>query len=188
MKGYCVSKKNYDSPRPNIPAEIRRAVEVESGHSCAIKECGEHTYLEVHHIDDNRENNVLKNLVLLCDKHHKMAHAGVIDRKSLRAYKELLSGEKGPTELQLLTLLQDILGAEISEQISKTKGSRIGLILNPVTAEELQSFVKQNIISLTPTHSMCSMGCNNSIGGHLEELKRPYGIGNGFVLNYLGES
>ncbi len=32
----------------------------------------------------------MENLVLLCDKHHKMAHAGVIDRKSLREYKRLL--------------------------------------------------------------------------------------------------
>ncbi|MGY5798308.1 HNH endonuclease signature motif containing protein [Rheinheimera faecalis] len=87
-----MSRSVYDEPRPTISAELRRAVNVESGHACAIKGCAEHTYLEIHHIDENRENNTLENLVLLCDKHHKMAHAGVIDRKELREYKKLLIG------------------------------------------------------------------------------------------------
>jgi hypothetical protein len=82
--------KTYEEPRPTISADIRRSVEVESGHSCAIKSCNEHTYLEIHHIDQNRNNNKLENLILLCDKHHKMAHADVIDRKALKQYKDLL--------------------------------------------------------------------------------------------------
>lgn len=86
-----MSDATYTKSRPSIPASLRRAVEVESGHCCAIKACSEHTYLEIHHIDENRENNVLENLILLCDRHHKMAHASVIDRKSLREYKKLLN-------------------------------------------------------------------------------------------------
>lgn len=86
-----MSKKQYEESRPTMPADIRRSVEVESGHCCAIKGCQEHTYLEIHHIDENRENNTLDNLILLCDKHHKMAHAKVIDRKALREYKKLLT-------------------------------------------------------------------------------------------------
>ncbi len=85
------SNKTYEEPRLSIPIDLRRSVEVESGHCCAIKGCNEHTYLEIHHIDQNRENNKLENLILLCDKHHKMAHANVIDRKALRQYKALLS-------------------------------------------------------------------------------------------------
>ena len=50
-------KKEYDEKRPTIPAEKRREVEVEAGHKCSIKDCNEHTYLEIHHIDFNRENN-----------------------------------------------------------------------------------------------------------------------------------
>lgn len=81
----------YSNSRPSIPAATRRTIEVESGHSCAVKGCAEHTYLEIHHIDENRENNDPSNLILLCDKHHKMAHAEVIDRKALREYKKLLA-------------------------------------------------------------------------------------------------
>ncbi|EKN3949049.1 HNH endonuclease signature motif containing protein [Yersinia rochesterensis] len=65
-------------------------MEVESGHCCSIKGCNEHTYLEIHHIDENRNNNKQENLIVLCDKHHKMAHANVIDRKALKQYKALL--------------------------------------------------------------------------------------------------
>lgn len=84
------SKNTYEEPRPTLPADLRRSVQVESGHCCAIKGCGEHTYLEIHHIDQDRNNNKQENLILLCDKHHKMAHADVIDRKALRQYKALL--------------------------------------------------------------------------------------------------
>lgn len=83
-------EKTYEAARPPIPAEVRRSIVVESGHCCAIKEYPEHTYLEIHHIDQNRDNNKIENLILLCDKHHKMAHKEVIDRKTLRQYKTLL--------------------------------------------------------------------------------------------------
>lgn len=84
-------ESKYEGPRKAIPAEIARAVKVEAGHQCAIRGCGEHTYLEIHHINENREDNSLGNLILLCDKHHKMSHANVIDRKSLKEYKKLIS-------------------------------------------------------------------------------------------------
>lgn len=87
--GVSLPNKKYDKSRASIPARICRAVKVESGHACAIKGCMEHTYLEIHHINENREDNRTENLILLCDKHHKMSHAGVIDRKSLREYKNL---------------------------------------------------------------------------------------------------
>jgi len=104
-----MSEKKYDTPRPTITAEIRRAVEVESGHSCAIKGCNEHTYLEIHHIDHNRENNTLDNLILLCDKHHKMAHANVIDRKALKEYKKLLIASYDSLLLERFDQLEELL-------------------------------------------------------------------------------
>jgi hypothetical protein len=113
--------KKYDDSRPAIPADLRRAVEVESGHACAIHRCGEHTYLEIHHINGNREDNRVENLILLCDKHHKMAHAGVIDRRALREYKERLR-ENYRSELhsrveQLEKLVQHLAKVDESYQI-----------------------------------------------------------------------
>ena len=86
-----MADKKYDGGRPNIPADIDRSVRTQAGHRCSITFCNEHTYLEIHHIEENRANNNIDNLILLCDKHHKMAHAGKIDRKSLREYKNKLN-------------------------------------------------------------------------------------------------
>jgi hypothetical protein len=106
-----VPEKSYDASRPTIPSEIARSVKVEAGHRCAIKACPEHTYLETHHINENREDNQLENLILLCDKHHKMAHAGVIDRKSLREYKKLLNLDNFNTLLERFEKLESMLFA-----------------------------------------------------------------------------
>lgn len=117
--------KTYEAPRPTITAELRRAVEVESGHSCSIKGCPEHTYLEIHHIDENRENNTLDNLILLCDKHHKMAHASVIDRKALREYKKLLSDSHNTLILERFDQLEKLLKGEDKSSQPKSKPAKI---------------------------------------------------------------
>ncbi len=125
-----MSPKQYDDSRPAIPAEITRSVKVEAGHQCAIKACPEHTYLEIHHINENRENNRIENLILLCDKHHKMAHAGVIDRKALLEYKKLLHTPNVSTLLERLEKLESLLA--ISGAIpgaAETPDRSINLIL-----------------------------------------------------------
>lgn len=101
-----MSREPYDQARPHVPADVRRLVLVESGHACALKLCGETTYVELHHIDENRENNEPSNLIALCDMHHKMAHDGTIDRKSLRLYKERLSAVRESEILERLTRLE----------------------------------------------------------------------------------
>lgn len=101
--------QKYEEPRPPISAELRRAVEVESGHACAVARCGEHTYLEIHHINGNREDNRVENLVLLCDKHHKMAHAKVIDRKALHEYKRLMQDAYASNLGQRVKRLEELI-------------------------------------------------------------------------------
>lgn len=108
------SKSKYEEPRPSIPAGIRRSVLVEAGHCCAIKGCNEHTYLEIHHIDLNRNNNKKENLIPLCDKHHKMAHASVIDRKALRQYKALLVDSHASLIFEKFDELKDLIVTEKS--------------------------------------------------------------------------
>lgn len=93
--------KQYDAERPTISAETRRKVEVNAGHECSVKNCREHTYLEIHHINQNREDNKIENLILLCDKHHKMAHANKIDKKSLKEYKQLLISQKSNNDIEV---------------------------------------------------------------------------------------
>jgi hypothetical protein len=113
----------YEQPRPPINANLRRALEVESGHACAVVRCGEHTYLELHHINQNREDNRMENLVLLCDKHHKMAHAGVIDRKALREYKRLLRGTYSSDLHERVLKLEALLAQGASLRSDSTDGT-----------------------------------------------------------------
>jgi len=104
-----MSVKNYDAARPKIPAELERMVKTEAGHKCAIKWCSEHTYLEIHHINENREDNRIDNLILLCDKHHKMSHADAIDRKSLKIYKQFLHMDNHGSLLERFNKLESML-------------------------------------------------------------------------------
>ncbi|HCC55577.1 MAG TPA: hypothetical protein DEQ20_11785 [Desulfobulbaceae bacterium] len=179
-----MTEGKYDDSRPPIPADIRRAVEVESGHACAVKKCHEHTYLEIHHIDEDRTNNVLGNLILLCDKHHKMAHKKIIDRKALHQYKGLLSPKGAVSIESLYQLLSELFGEAVATSLAANPQRSIPVVLNPLTIEELQPYINVKLISLFPTGAICSMGANSRVGNHIEELKRPFGLGNGFVLTY----
>jgi len=80
--------------RPNIPAEIRRAVLVEAGHRCAIPRCGQ-TELDIHHIVpwEICKAHEYSNLIALCPVCHRRSHSGDIDRKALFIYKEALVRE-----------------------------------------------------------------------------------------------
>lgn len=88
----------YENNRPYIPAEIRRKIMTEAGHKCSVNHCHEHI-VEIHHIDGNRENNDINNLIVLCDKHHKLAHRGNISRKDLFEYKRLLINQNNSDAL-----------------------------------------------------------------------------------------
>lgn len=118
----------YQSDRPTIPKNNRREIEVEAGHECSVTTCNEHTYLEIHHINQNREDNRKENLILLCDKHHKMAHAGVIDRRALHSYKEILRthlnsnefvrGQEGDRVNRFIKIVQDLLSYNDCGEVS----------------------------------------------------------------------
>ncbi len=41
-------------------------------YECAIPKCNWKIFLEVHHIDGNRQNNKIKNLIPLCPNHHSL--------------------------------------------------------------------------------------------------------------------
>lgn len=93
--------------RPPIPRPLRRAVEVEAGHRCAVPTCRQTSGLEIHHIDNWAKVNEhrLENLILLCAVCHSRATKGEIDRLSMRAYKQNLltiSGRYGDLERRVL--------------------------------------------------------------------------------------
>lgn len=48
--------------------------ELKKGESCRI--CGNKIDLQIHHIDENRENNQMSNLIILCRSCHSKQHRG----------------------------------------------------------------------------------------------------------------
>lgn len=90
------SGKQFDIMRPDHynngdSQDYRKKALREYQHKCSI--CGyneEPNILQVHHIDENRQNNQLNNLIVLCPNCHAKITYGkykLIDRKTLVKYK-----------------------------------------------------------------------------------------------------
>ncbi|WP_327727027.1 HNH endonuclease [Streptomyces sp. NBC_00487] len=92
--------------RPDIPADLKRAVLVEAGHRCAIPTCRQ-TPVEIAHITawvKVREHK-FENLIALCPTCHARFDRGEIDRKAMRQYKEnleIINSRYTDTESQFL--------------------------------------------------------------------------------------
>jgi hypothetical protein len=81
-----------------------------------------------------------------------------------------------PSAAAFAILISEILGN------TPAAGESIPVVLNPASREELQPYVVKGWLHLESTGSVCSMGTRCRIGNHVEERKRPWGMGNGFVL------
>jgi len=62
----------------------------------------------------------------------------------------------------------------------------VATILNPQTLQEFEKFQNAGLITIIPNGNTASMGAGNRIGNSIEDKKRPWGIGSGFIirLNY----
>ena len=94
-----------------------------------------------------------------------------------------------PSQSSMALLLGEVLGDSVSSQMLGA-GAQVEVVLNPSTVAELEPYISRKWLTLRPTGSVCSMGANNRVGNHIEELKRPYGLGSGFALSVtpLGRS
>ncbi|MGV9664817.1 HNH endonuclease [Nocardia niigatensis] len=92
--------------RPEIPAELKRAVLVEAGHRCAIPTCRQ-TPVELAHITPwaKVKEHTFDNLIALCPTCHTRFDRGDIDRKAMFQYKanlDILNYRYTDLERQLL--------------------------------------------------------------------------------------
>lgn len=81
-----------------------------------------------------------------------------------------------PTPASMALLVAEILGR------SPEENEAVPVVLNPNTVEELLPFVKKGWLSLHSTGAISSMGAGNRVGNHVEDLKRPFGMGSGFIM------
>ncbi len=65
--------KNHSSFRNN-KSSYRNLAILTYGYKCAI--CDETNVVEVHHLDENKTNNLIENLIVLCPNHHAYIHRG----------------------------------------------------------------------------------------------------------------
>ena len=121
-----------------IPADIRRAVLLESGHACAIPTCQFHA-TEFAHIEPfaRVKKHEVSNIVALCPNHHHLFdQKKVIDRKAMKAYKlklQFLNKRYTKYELRLLTVLAEKPVVLASGEIETMGLLRDGLIENAKT-------------------------------------------------------
>ncbi len=104
--------RKYSNPRPKIPMAVQRQVKVEARHSCIV--CATRVSLQLHHIDQNRENNDPANIACMCSNCHGMFHDGKITPLELRLYKQ----KAQEVEEEITKLRQALAYYEQAPQVS----------------------------------------------------------------------
>lgn len=74
--------------RKPIPQIIRAKLQKENNSKCPFCPNGEVGHFEVHHIDENPENNNIENLISLCAICHSKIHKGEISKELVSQTKE----------------------------------------------------------------------------------------------------
>lgn len=133
-----------------IPADVKRAVLLESGHSCAIPTC-QFPVTEFAHIEPYAQvkKHEVSNIVALCPNHHCLFdQKKMIDRKAMKAYKvklQLLNQRYTKYELRLLTILAEKPAVLASGEIETMALLKDGLIVNRCTFLTQSITVTNNI-------------------------------------------
>jgi 5-methylcytosine-specific restriction endonuclease McrA len=74
------------SGRDPLPPKLREDVLKRARYRCQNPNCRKHVALKIHHIDGNRNNNVLSNLIALCGTCHDKADYGEYPEHQLRVW------------------------------------------------------------------------------------------------------
>lgn len=82
----------------------------------------------------------------------------------------------------LVGLLQEVLNADVPAEYPTEGQLTVGVILNPETISEFKEYEKTGWITLESNGNSMSLGSGNKIGNSIEDRKRPWGTGNGFIL------
>lgn len=81
-------------PRPKIKqgTKIRSILQQEIDSACPMPKCDSKDvgHFEIHHIDENRENNLTENLLLVCPTCHSKITKGDISQEAVRQIKKQL--------------------------------------------------------------------------------------------------
>jgi hypothetical protein len=88
------------------------------------------------------------------------------------------------TKSNLALLLGEVLGAELPTKYPNEGTLQVATILNGETLSEFKPYEKTGWITITSNGNMTNMGANNKIGNSIEDKKRPWGFGSGYVITF----
>lgn len=91
--GYACSNVFFKELRHPNPTNYRTICFRHHKKECVV--CGENIVVDVHHMDENHDNNAPENLIPLCPTHHKYWHSGhrhLIEGKVYSYIKEFTLG------------------------------------------------------------------------------------------------
>lgn len=104
-----------------------------------------------------------------------------------KVLKFLESELKEPTKANFSLLLGEAVGIEIPFLIKTGTALEISVILNSQTLTEFEKYQTLGWITIIPNRNTMNMGAGNKIGNSIEDKKRPWGMGSGFIIR-LNES
>jgi len=85
-----------------------------------------------------------------------------------------------PTEAHMSLLIGEVTGLDLQ---SDSTPRDFSLILNGETVRDFEPFINKGWITLRSNGNMANMGSGNRIGNSIEDKKRPWGMGNCFILS-----
>ena len=132
--------------RPEIPAEMKRAVQEEAGYRCAIPTCRDKGPFDFEHIEEwsKVEKHEFHNIILLCVSCHarvtrKNTSAAPISKGALRTYKRnlaIISGRYSLFEMRMLEGYFELKMQRVSQEDSITFESEV--------VEDVGAFIGNN--------------------------------------------
>lgn len=101
-----------------------------------------------------------------------------------KVLKVLESQLREPTKSNLALFLGEVLNAELPPNYPVEGILQVATILHDETLSEFKPYEKIGWITITPNGNLTNMGANNRIGNSIEDKKRPWGLGNGYIITF----
>lgn len=171
-----MSKRVYIERRPHVPAVLRRQALVEAGHKCSIPTCSVNDALELHHINNNRNDNYIENVIMLCRNHHHNAGKGVFDRKSLQEYKRI--NRKRNTLESNFEFSSDMRESYLEQFKELVKNELLALESSPITQTQTGYHVTPSL-DIGKSSADSETAFLENIDNVLEKHKKMMLVGNG---------
>ena len=102
------------------PARKRRIKEIVG--KCEI--CGRTDFLEIHHIDGNKENNVESNILVVCKEHHTLGRGAQYGHYTKAKKREIVSKRPIRIRKEIRSVIRDAKKRQKASKKKETKRNK----------------------------------------------------------------